>query len=111
MKPKQPKITERDITRQIRGYLKTKGIFHWKVWQGLGSAPGISDIIGLYKGIPLFLEIKTEKGRLSDKQTEFLRKVNDNGGLGVVLRSIDDATKLYDGLTHGKNLSSMREMF
>ncbi len=111
MKQKAPKVLEKDITRSIRDFLKVAGVFHWKVWQGLGSTPGVSDIIGLYKGIPLFLEIKTNNGRLSDKQKEFLRKVNDNGGLGVVLKSVDDAIKLFDGLSRGENLSSLRERF
>ena len=45
MKPKPQ--TEKEITASIRALLKVFGIFHWKVWQGLGSEKGVSDIVGI----------------------------------------------------------------
>jgi len=105
----KPKIKEADITKQIRDYLNYKNIFHWKQWQGSFSKPGISDIIGIYKGIPLFLEIKTPNGKLSKHQKEFLAEVNENGGLGVVLRYVEDCIYLVEGLFNGKDLSDLRE--
>jgi len=43
-------LTEREITAGIRHLLKTLGIFHWKVHQGLGSTPGVPDILGIWHG-------------------------------------------------------------
>mgnify|MGYP001576709913 FL=1 len=86
-------LSEKDITRQIRDYLKALGIFHWKNHQGLGSAPGVSDILGIYKGKPLAIEVKAPKGKLTEKQKIFLDNWSREGGLAIVAWSIDDVIK------------------
>ena len=92
----KPRILEKDITRSIRAYLKTIGVYHWKVWQGLGSKKGISDIIALINGTALFIEVKTPTGKLSPSQEEFLMDVNYHGGIGLVVRSVEDvANAIY----------------
>jgi len=91
MKPK-PR-SEKEITASIRAYLKAHGIFHWKVWQGLGSQKGVSDIVGLYDGKFFACEVKTEKGKLSEHQAKFLKMVVINGGNGFVARSLEDVVQ------------------
>lgn len=87
----KPKIKEADITRQIRQYLDMQGIFHWKQWQGPMSQPkGVSDIIGIYKGRFLAIEIKKPGGKLTPMQAVFILKVNASGGIGFMATSIDD---------------------
>ena len=87
----QQALKEKDITKQIRSVLKTFGIFHWKVWQGLGSTPGVPDIVGILKdGRFLGIEVKTEKGRLSDHQIRFIKNIQDAGGIAFVARSLED---------------------
>ncbi|MFH1525825.1 MAG: VRR-NUC domain-containing protein [Bacteroidota bacterium] len=103
MKPKQPKILEKvkpllekEITKNIRDFLRMRGIFHWKVRQGLGCVKGIPDIIGVMPttgtvpGTMLAIEVKTEKGVLSEHQENFLRAINDFGGIAFVARSVQD---------------------
>jgi hypothetical protein len=88
---KQPALKEKDITRQIRNVLKTFGIFHWKVWQGLGSTPGVPDIVGILKdGRFLGIEVKTERGVVSDHQSRFIENINATGGCAFVARSVDE---------------------
>ncbi len=87
------KITESDITRQIRDYLKACKIFHWKVWQGLGSEKGVADIIGIYRGIPLAIEVKAPNGKLSVSQDAFLANFKREGGVAIIARSVDDVIK------------------
>ena len=82
--------TEKQITGAIRQLLKTLGIFHWKVHQGLGCVPGVPDIIGIYQGRMLGIDIKTERGAVSDHQQGFLEAINREGGIGFVARSVDD---------------------
>ena len=88
MTPKPP--LEKDITRQIRAYLNMRGIWHFKVWQGLGSQKGVADIIGIYKGAPLAIEVKTAKGKLSEHQAKFLARWVLEGGIAIVARSVED---------------------
>ena len=91
--------TEKEITQSIRTLLKTFGIFHWKVWQGLGSQKGVSDIVGIYKGKFFAIEVKTKKGKLNVHQENFLEAVVMNGGIGFVARSGED---VFEGLGIGK---------
>jgi Holliday junction resolvase len=91
-----PNQSEAEITRGIRGILKTLGVWHFKVHQGLGSTPGIPDIIGIWNGRMLAIEVKTEKGKLSDKQEAKIREINQAGGLAFVARSIDDVIDALD---------------
>ena len=87
----KPKIKEADITRQIRQYLDMQGIFHWKQWQGPMSQPkGVSDIIGIYNGRFLAIEIKKPGGKLTPMQAAFIMKVIAAGGIGLMATSVDD---------------------
>lgn len=84
-------LKETDITKQIRNVLKTFGIFHYKNHGGLGSAPGLPDITGCMKdGKAFWIEVKTEKGVLSDKQKQFIENINRSGGYAFVARSAED---------------------
>jgi len=87
---KKPKMLEKDVTKSIRAYLSMRSIFHWKVWQGLGSTKGVADIIGIYKGKPLAIEVKTPNGKLSAHQEAFLGNWRNQGGIAIVARSVDD---------------------
>ena len=90
-------LKEKDITHQIRNVLKTFGIFHYKNHGGLGSAPGLPDITGVLKdGRGFWIEVKTDKGRLSPHQERFIQNINDAGGLAFVARSVDDVIEKLD---------------
>ena len=90
-------LKEKDITHQIRSVLKTFGIFHYKNHGGLGSAPGLPDITGCLKdGRGFWIEVKTDKGRLSPHQERFIQNINDAGGLAFVARSVDDVIEKLD---------------
>lgn len=74
-----------------------------------GLPPGFSDLFGLVPtvitpdmvgmkfGRFFGMEVKTATGRLGDKQANFLRAVNDNGGLSGVARSPSDALAIIQG--------------
>ena len=91
-------LSEKVITRQIMAWLKWNGFFVWKQWQGPMSRPGVSDILGvLPDGRFLAIEVKTRRGRLTQRQKGFLAAVNQKGGLGFVARSLDDVVELLEG--------------
>ena len=87
---KKPPTAEQAITRSIRGLLNSLGIFHWKNHGGLGSAPGLPDICAVYHGRMVGLEVKAPNGRVSEHQQRFLDNINAAGGIGVVVRSVED---------------------
>ena len=63
------------------------------MWQGLGSTPGVPDIVGIFKGRFLGIEVKTERGKLSDHQKHFIDRINASGGIAFVARSYQDVVE------------------
>lgn len=59
-----------------------------------GATAGVADLeILLPIGNALFVEVKTAKGRQSDEQKEFQRRVESLGFNYLIWRSVDDAVK------------------
>lgn len=85
-----PKISEHDITISIRNLLKTFHIFHWKNHGGPMGARGVPDILGIFQGRLLGIEVKTAAGKPSPDQERFIQNINDAGGIAFVARSVDD---------------------
>lgn len=54
---------------------------------------GVSDILGLWKGKFLAIEVKAPKGYLTPEQKAFIAKVRSEGGIAFVARSIDDVKR------------------
>jgi len=74
-----------------------------------GLCPGSSDIIG-FESVKITedmvggrlarfvaLEVKDAKGKVTDKQMDFIQDVIDAGGKGAVVRSVEDALKALEG--------------
>jgi len=57
---------------------------------GVGG-PGGADLIGIYNGRFVAVEIKTPTGRQSPDQKRFQALVESKGGEYVILRSVDEA--------------------
>ena len=57
---------------------------------GVGN-PGGADLIGVWHGRFIAIEIKTPTGRQSEAQRVFEQLVTRNGGIYVVLRSVEEA--------------------
>lgn len=52
---------------------------------------GVSDILGIYKGKMVCIEVKAAKGRLTPEQTLFLADMKRLGALSGVVRSVSEA--------------------
>jgi hypothetical protein len=57
--------------------------------KSMGMLSGASDLICIYNGQLLFVECKDGKGKQSEKQIDFERKVKANGFEYVVVRSLE----------------------
>lgn len=62
----------------------------------VGLCVGSSDIIGIHRDSGLFfaIEVKTENGRVTSEQKQFISVVRNNGGISGVARSIEDALNI-----------------
>jgi Holliday junction resolvase len=88
-----PKITEKDVKKQVRDYLRIRGWFVFSIWQGGMSYKGISDLIAIKKGKVLFVECKSPKGQLRPDQKKFKKSIEASGGTYIVARGYEDIKK------------------
>jgi hypothetical protein len=91
------KPKESDIRKDIQRYLDIKGIFNWRQWQGQFSVRGVPDIIGILKNgriLAIEVELPGWEGNSNSKhyreQVEFLKKINNAGGLAFFARSVEE---------------------
>ncbi|MCX8667064.1 VRR-NUC domain-containing protein [Acetobacteraceae bacterium B3987] len=55
-----------------------------------GCKAGIPDILTIYQGRVLFLEVKVPKGRLHESQKERIPEIEQAGAGVAIVRSVDD---------------------
>lgn len=73
-------------------YRQNSGLFFTRNGRPVRAAvPGASDIIGLYHGVPVAMEVKTHIGRQRKEQAAFQRAWERAGGTYMLVRSVDDA--------------------
>ena len=99
--PNYPKLKDRprseaEITKEIRYYMREANIWHWKNWAGPMSVAGISDILGIYKGRFLAVEVKRPGQHPTKKQLNFLERVHREGGLAVCVHSWEELAKFFE---------------
>ena len=71
-------------------------------WVDTGVPKGFSDLIACKNGRIYFLEVKTETGRPSQDQLNFLAVMRDRYGcVAEIVRSVDDAVRAV-GETRGE---------
>ena len=101
---------EVEVQRAILDYLKLTGIFVWRVnnvpvssiqngrrvFRKFSGVRGVADIIGILPGGRLLaIACKSEKGKPSPEQVDFGNRINAEGGLWFIARSVQD---VIDGL-------------
>lgn len=86
------------VKRAICDHLKARQIFFWI--NQAGKMPGrklakvgITDILGIYKGKFLAIEVKSAKGSTTLDQIIFMREVRAAGGIAFVARSVLDVER------------------
>lgn len=94
-------VLEKSVLNAVMEYLSLKRIPHWRINSGalrterggfirFGSK-GMPDLYAIGPaGISVWIECKRPKGgRLSEAQKEFLDCINRNGGIGIVVNSVE----------------------
>lgn len=91
-------MREKNIENKIKSYLKSKGAYYFKHHGNQFSQVGVPDIIVCYKGRFIGIEVKNETGKTSPLQDINLKMINDNGGIGIVARKVEDVSKVIDNI-------------
>lgn len=91
----QPKgLSEGEIRYQIEAYLRLTGWFIYHNLAGLGSWPGLSDLVAIRDGEVIHIEIKNKNGIQSDKQKAFQKTLEAAGGTYLLARDLCDVMHL-----------------
>jgi len=98
------------IEKSILRYLSARSVFAFKI-KSMGTfdptrkvfrkpsplyRKGVSDILGIYNGVPIAIEVKSPKGRVSPDQESFLKDFVAAGGRALVARSVEHVAKFLD---------------
>lgn len=90
-------MTEQQIQNKIIKYLKT---IAYVVKIISASKSGIPDLLVLYKGKFIALEVKTpdKKNNVSDLQEHNINEIIRNGGLAYVVWELNQVKEIIEGL-------------
>lgn len=92
---------EARISKKVKNYIISQGGYVVKI-HGEGDSfqeVGIADLLGVYRGLPLALEVKQPGKRPSAKQKLFLQRWAKAGGIAAVVTSVEDVEELLAGIT------------
>lgn len=99
-------MTEHDIQNAIRLKLSELGYAVFRInsgkvrmadgrWFDTGVPKGFSDLIAVKDGKIFFLEVKTETGKVSPEQLNFLAVMRERYGCTAdIVRSVEDAVRV-----------------
>ena len=81
------------------------------IFSGLGVRPGVSDLILLHDGRAFALELKTERGRPTAGQMQFISEFRAAGGEASIANGLDEALRTLEvwGLLRGRAACGFRK--
>lgn len=84
---------EQRVQRKILSYLENSGAFCFKTITC--NKRGIPDIAAVYKGVPIFIEVKRDKyHKPTELQQYQMARIKEAGGRAIVAFSIDPIVSL-----------------
>lgn len=78
-------MNESVYQKKIKKILDERGVYHEVIWGGGFQASGIPDILGVYKGVFLGLELKVKSNKPSPLQKAKVNLIRRSGGIGAIL--------------------------
>lgn len=91
------KETHASILVAVRDVLRNNGWYVIKHQAGPLSHPGLSDRSAIRNGKTIYVEVKAGKDKQSLDQMEFAEMIKIRGGEYIIIRSADDAVKMFNG--------------
>lgn len=97
--------SESKIQAEILRYLNglSRGYFFKTV---VCNRSGVPDIVGVYKGHAIYIEVKSSRGKLSELQLLAREKLLEAGAIHVVARELDEVKAVIKDL---QSIDSVKE--
>lgn len=97
------KTPEGRLKEDVKKLLEASGFYVRSIV--IGQVPGmrnpsrgIPDLVCIKRSRTLWLELKSEKGKLRPEQEQFILEWTQKGGEAYVVRSLEDVMKILKGL-------------
>lgn len=84
---------ESELKKKIKEYLDDRSIYWCMIKGGAHSKPGDPDMIACVNGMFIGIEAKTYEGTQSNIQKLRQRQIEDNGGVYIIARNVDDVAE------------------
>lgn len=106
-KRKQPEAIE---TKAICDYLRLRGCYVVRMVGSPFIRGGIPDILACCRGMFIAIEVKTKRGRVTEKQAMEIEAIREAGGRATVAYGFEEAKKFIDEILgeYSPNESIMR---
>lgn len=97
-------MSEANLNSNMAATIRKRGGWARKMQAGLAGA-GLPDVIGVYRGVTLFLEGKLpgKENTLTKLQAETLAQAKKAGAVARVITSTDQVKKLLDAIDRKKD--------
>lgn len=87
--PKTIEMTEAEFERQVKQLAATFGYSYYHTWRSIHSPAGFPDCVLAKPGRLIFAELKSEKGKMSDAQNEWIDVLYQAGAETYIWRPGD----------------------
>ena len=104
MKTRRASPSEGQIQKAVFQYLRTRNIPCWRMnvigipkMDGTfrpNSMAGFADILAMFQGTAVALEVKTNKGKQTEKQKEFQKEFERGGGSYHIVRNVEQVHEI-----------------
>lgn len=88
------KTKESKLEEEVQKFMEDNHVWQLARFQAQSNQNGLPDRLYLYKGYLLGLELKTDEGSPSGIQLRKIQAINDNGGIGLIIRNIEKVRAL-----------------
>ena len=94
---------EKQFENKIKKFLTEQGCYHFKFFANSYTKRGIPDLIACVNGYFVGIEVKAEDGKPSELQLYNVRKIQEAGGIAMVLypKDFEDFKNLIYKLKEG----------
>ena len=107
---------EKNFERKVRKYLDSIDAYHFKIWGGGFQKAGLPDVICCNNGIFIAIELKASNGHASELQKYNCKKINQSGGIGIILfpNGFEEFKSIMEGVmkcnTHIQGLAHLKNV-
>lgn len=78
-------MTEKQFETKVKQFLKSHDVWFIKIWGGGFQKAGIPDLLCCINGHFVAIELKGTNGTPTELQKYNIRKINESGGIGLIL--------------------------